>query len=147
MKTKACVGCGYCCMKRLCDAALRLYGNIKECPQLLWDEEKNRYICGLMIISGKVGLGYREELGAGAGCCSSLNSWRNDVKKRTGIETSTFFNPLPSLMQKFIRCLASEFISADTIILTLERFESMLKKRRLFRRRNKRNKNKYCKCI
>ena len=128
MKTKECIGCGYCCMERLCDPALRLYGNLKECPQLIWEEQDNRYVCGLMLIGGPVGLGYRQELSAGAGCCAGLNSWRLDVKKRTGIELSTYLNPLPKLMQMFIRCLAAEFISGSTIVLALGRLESMLNK-------------------
>ncbi len=81
-----------------------------------------------MTISGNVGFWYREELSAGAGCCSGLNSWRLDVKKRTGIELSTHLNPLPKLLQMFIRCLAAEFISGDTIVLALGSLHSMLEK-------------------
>jgi len=123
-----CVGCGYCCMKTPCDASRRLYGNIKECPQLLWDEDKSRYMCGLMMIAGPVGDGYREELYAGAGCCCGLNSWRKDVRKRTGVELSSNLNPLPKVMQIFISCLAKEFTSTDKMVLMLSRLSSELKK-------------------
>lgn len=124
----ACVGCGYCCIKTPCDASRRLYGNVKECPQLLWDENRSRYLCGLMIIGGLVGEGYRKELYAGAGCCCGLNSWRQDVRKRTGIEVSTHINPLPKLLQKFVVCLSKEFTSTDSMVLLLTRFASELKK-------------------
>lgn len=127
MKTTECVGCGCCCMKAPCDASRRLYGTIKECPQLMWDEQKDRYICGLMIISGMVGEGYRQELSAGAGCCMGMNTWRLDVKKRVVMDSSPYANPLPKLLQLFIRCLSAEFISGDVIVLTMGRLKGMLK--------------------
>jgi len=122
-----CVGCGYCCMKTPCDASRRLYGTIKECPQLIWDEQTSRYNCGLMLIHGMIGEGYKKELHAGAGCCSGMNTWRKDVKKRTGIETSTHLNPLPKLLQIFIKCLSSENISSDVMFLLLGRMQIDLK--------------------
>ena len=127
MKIKKCIGCGYCCMKSPCEASLRLYGSIKECPQLIWNEQTNRYNCNLMLLPGLIGQGYREELFAGTGCCSSLNSWRLDVKKRTGIELSTHCNPLPKLLQQFIKCLAAQFVSGDVISLTISSLINMLK--------------------
>ena len=122
-----CVGCGYCCIKTPCDAARRLYGTIKECPQLIWDDQTSRYNCGLMIIPGLIGEGYRQELHAGAGCCCGMNTWRKDVKKRTGIEASTNLNPLPKLLQIFIKCLALENISSDVMFLLLGRMKINLK--------------------
>lgn len=123
---RECVGCGYCCMKTPCDAARRLYPNVEHCPQLNWNGE--RYVCGLMEISGPLGEQYKKELYAGAGCCASLNSWRNDVKKREPELKRTNINPLPETMQMFIRALASEFISSDIIYLALEKFKKdMLK--------------------
>jgi hypothetical protein len=80
------------------------------------------------MINGPLGEQYRKELFAGEGCCCGLNSWRQDVKKRTGIETSTYLNPLPKLMQQFLTCLAGEFISGDSLILTVYKFKSMLEK-------------------
>lgn len=115
-------------MKTPCDASRRLYGSIKECPQLIWDDENNRYQCGLMLIPGLIGEGYRQELYAGAGCCSSMNSWRKDVKKRTGIELSTYANPLPPMLQKFIKCLAREFVSNDKMTLLIYGFMHELQK-------------------
>jgi len=112
-----CVGCGYCCMKTPCDAARRLYPHAKKCPQLEWVED--RYKCGLMMISGPLGADYRKELHAGAGCCSSLNSWRKDVRKRIPDLEHTNFNPLPEIMQVFIQHLGRQFISGDVIHLAL----------------------------
>jgi len=122
-----CVGCGYCCIKIPCSAAVRLYGsNITECPQLKWDENMSRYFCGLMTIPGPIGDEYRKELYAGEGCCCSLNSWRNDVQRRTGVPNE--FAPLPSLMQKFIACMAKEFISSDAVAMMLSRLCCELEK-------------------
>ena len=124
---KACVGCGYCCIKTPCDVSRRLYGGgITECPQLTWEEDDNRYSCGLMRIYGDVGRGYRKELYAGEGCCASLNSWRNDVQRRTGV--SHQHAPLPKLLQRFIGCLARQFVSGDVITLTTLSFIESLKK-------------------
>lgn len=122
-----CIGCGYCCITDPCGASKRLYGNIKECPQLLWNENKNRYACGLMLIQGPIGDGYKKELSEGAGCCSSLNTWRKDVRQRTAESASGNFNPLPKLLQMFVRCVAAEFISGDTIVLIMSNLKSMLK--------------------
>lgn len=78
-----CVGCGYCCMEATCTAGLaansdRTY-TTSRCPSLQWNGK--RYVCELMMDT-KYGEMYREKLYAGAGCCSGLNSWRKDVKKR-----------------------------------------------------------------
>ena len=121
MKTRECVGCGFCCMKTPCDVSRRLYPGAERCPELRWNGE--RYICNLMTISGPLGDLYKKELHAGAGCCAGLNSWRNDVKKREPELNRTNINPLPEIMQMFIRALAAEFISSDTIYLALEKFK------------------------
>jgi len=117
MDATPCVGCGYCCMKTPCDAARRLYPGATVCPQLEWLED--RYVCGLMMISGPLGADYKKELHAGAGCCSSMNSWRQDIKKRIPDLNHTNFNPLPEIMQVFIKNLGGQFISSDVIHLTL----------------------------
>lgn len=127
--TKECVGCGYCCIKTLCDAARRLYPGARSCPQLLWIEEDNRYKCGLMMIAGPVGQGYRAELYAGAGCCSGLNSWRQDVKKRDHLDMDLTWNPLDPLFQTFIKCFANNFVSSDVVVLTVGMMEKPLKEK------------------
>lgn len=115
---RECVGCGYCCTKTPCDASRRLYKGADHCPQLLWIEEDRRYKCGLMLISGPVGAGYREELYAGAGCCSGLNSWRKDVKKRDQPDKDRYSNPLDPIFQIFLKCLSGNFVSGDVMHLT-----------------------------
>lgn len=118
---KSCVGCGYCCIKTPCDVSRRLYGGgIRECPQLQWIDEDSRYSCGLMTLGGEIGRSYRKKLYAGEGCCASLNSWRRDVQRRTGV--SHEHAPLPKLMQKFVGCLARQFVSGDVITLTVLSF-------------------------
>jgi len=127
MKVKKCVGCGYCCMKTPCDVARRLYPGATVCPQLIWTDE--RYECGLMKISGPLGADYRNELHAGAGCCCGLNTWRNDVKKRVQGLNRTALNPLPEIMQIFLRSLSKEFISSDSIYLAICGMQADLAKR------------------
>lgn len=122
-----CVGCGYCCIKTPCAASKRLYPSATKCPQLEWKED--RYVCGLMEISGPLGEQYRKELYAGEGCCCSLNSWRQDVKQRCVDLDRTNFNPLPELMQMFIVCAAQEFMSGDVIALLLNRFKLKLERK------------------
>jgi len=46
------------------------------CPALYWNGK--RYCCALADISKAA----RRSLQIGAGCTSSLNSWREDVKER-----------------------------------------------------------------
>ena len=124
MNTRRCVGCGYCCMKTPCDASRRLYPGATICPQLFW--VMDRYECGLMKIAGLVGEGYREELAAGEGCCSSLNSWRQDVKQRNTFEARSNYHILDREFQVFLKCFASEFISSDKISLILSKMQSAL---------------------
>jgi hypothetical protein len=123
-----CVGCGYCCLKTPCDAARRLYPGATACPQLRWEEQANRYVCGLMTIAGTVGESYRQELYAGAGCCSALNSWRKDVKNRHHNISDPYQNPLPQIFQIFLKCWAQEFISSDSIALVLANYIRQLEK-------------------
>ena len=124
MKIKPCVGCGYCCIKTPCDASRRLYPNATICPQLIWTE--NRYVCGLMQLSGIVGESYRKELYAGEGCCCGLNSWRHDIKKRVPEMERSSLNPLPKLLQMFVISLAKEFVNSDTIFLILLDFKKQM---------------------
>ena len=66
-----CVGCGYCCLKSQCIISERKYGRQDICPALYWNGDQ--YRCNV----------WREIDGIGAGCCSSLNSWRKEVKNRS----------------------------------------------------------------
>jgi len=130
IKIKECVGCGFCCLKARCIASLRLHHSAKECPELRWDEEKNRYFCKLAEIKGPLGDNYKKELYIGAGCCMSLNTWRTDVKRRDRKEANpSTYNPISREFQIFLKSLASEpFLSGDTISLILYYFKEELKK-------------------
>jgi hypothetical protein len=67
-----CVGCGYCCISVPCVYSLARYG-LEDCPALQW--AGNRYRC-------EHAEELAHELEIGAGCSSSLNSWRRNVKCR-----------------------------------------------------------------
>jgi len=122
-----CVGCGYCCSIAPCTASVRLYPGAKVCPQLIWEGE--RYRCGLMTISGTIGPAYRLELAAGAGCCSNLNPWRKNVKKRINTKIyNKLESTLDQITQLLIRCLASQITSEDQMYLLFSEFEVRLNK-------------------
>lgn len=123
----ACIGCGYCCVKTKCDAGVRLYSEITPCPALLWDGE--RHVCKLMQLPGTLGDSYKEQLHAGAGCCSNLNNWRREtLVNRVPPKIEVPDNPIPPIMQKFIKALGKQFISGDAIMLALLQFGEMLEK-------------------
>jgi len=67
---KKCVGCGYCCLKATCGLGL---DTPEGCEFLQWNG--SRYICLQALL-------HHAELAIGAGCTSSLNTWRKDVKRR-----------------------------------------------------------------
>jgi hypothetical protein len=96
----------------------RIYGNgLDTCPELKWTGE--RYICNLCV-KPVIGADYKEELYIGAGCCSNLNSWRQDVKPRRKQDVVLLpESNIDPLFQKFLYCLSREWISGDTIYLTL----------------------------
>ena len=125
---KQCVGCGFCCLKAPCEASVRLYKGAEQCPQLIWTGPVNRYLCGLMTLPEPLGESYRKELYANTGCCSGLNSWRNDVKNRHHNISDPYQNPIPQMLQIFLKCWAREFISSDVIVLVLSSFIEDLKK-------------------
>jgi len=54
IKTKPCVGCGFCCINSRCIASQRLYKSADICPALIWSDVDNRYYCNLMMIEGSV---------------------------------------------------------------------------------------------
>jgi len=133
LKTKSCVGCGFCCLKTPCGASLRLYGTTTRCPALRWDTDGKRYACRLMQLPGVIGERYRAELYAGAGCCAGLNTWRKDVQPREGGEIGDRIvpveaNPIPPIMQAFLRTLGQQMISSDVWALTCLAWVRELKK-------------------
>lgn len=73
----------YCCLTSWCIPALQLHLRFEEgddCPELYWNGEK--YRCKLAELPGKKGEEYRKLLDIGEGCCSTLNTWRLDVRER-----------------------------------------------------------------
>lgn len=128
IQARPCVGCGYCCMQTKCSAGLRLYPSAETCPALVWSVSDKRYWCKLMTPNDKVGEGYRDELYAGAGCCSALNTWRQDVKERLPKlkrDECAIINIDP-LFQIFLKALGREMISGDVLYLILSGMESNL---------------------
>jgi len=79
---KACIGCGYCCMKSPCAVSLfAKYWKNGSCQALKWNGK--RYVCLYIIDAKEIKRTEREfDLAIGAGCCSSMNTWRNEVKNR-----------------------------------------------------------------
>lgn len=130
LKTKPCVGCGYCCLKAKCDAGMRLYKSADVCNALIWSEEKNRYYCNLMTLPGNLGFEYKKELYAGDGCCCGLNSWRNEVIKREVKKPEKPVN-LDPFFQIFLKSLGRQWLSGDIIALTIFQFQDELSKRDL----------------
>jgi hypothetical protein len=140
--TKRCVGCGYCCITSPCLVSQRIYGHgIVRCPELIWTPEKERYICRLMTLPGNIGSRYRKELYAGAGCCSGLNSWRKDVRRRDEVRIirhdglfrdeikndSQEGDVLDPLFQKFLVSMAREMMTtSDALALLLHGFQQRL---------------------
>ena len=128
LRTKPCVGCGFCCLKAKCAAGVRLYRSSDICNALIWSKEKNRYYCDLMELPGILGETYREELYAGAGCCSNLNTWRQNVINRTEEKKEKIINIGP-LFQIFLKAMGREMISGDSLYLMISGFETELKSR------------------
>jgi len=69
----SCVGCGHCCLEATCLLGVYFFDRLYPCPALIWDGK--RYRCQLAEQ-------YGERLYIGSGCCSPLNAWRKEVKKR-----------------------------------------------------------------
>ena len=80
----SCIGSGYCCWKAPCMLAQRVHGPVSgPCPSLVFD--KGRHWCGEVLKADEDDkLKIIDNLAIGAGCCSSLNSWRREpIRDRT----------------------------------------------------------------
>lgn len=129
-----CIGCGYCCSKVICPDGVS-YHKITDtsmysvCPSLIWDESKQRHMCKLIQMpDGALKERYKVSLAIGAGCCSGMNDWRRQpLRNRTEFNHTDYSNCIPPLMQKFIRSLSRQFISSDTIQLTMHSLKHQLK--------------------
>ena len=69
-RVRACVGCGYCCLKAPC--LPQEIDDKGRCLHLYWNGE--RYRCRRIEEDHWVAQAYK-----GTGCSSSLNSWRKEV--------------------------------------------------------------------
>lgn len=90
MDALPCVGCGWCCLQDQCEVSHRLHGYLPRCPELRWDQVRNRYHCALVAAVLQTPLKARtprdihllRELFVGQGCCAPLNAWRGSVCQR-----------------------------------------------------------------
>jgi len=75
-----CVGCGYCCTKAPCLIGKELHGDKIPCPELLFAQGRHwcRWVMAQELIGEGEGVTAAKALDIGAGCCSSLNTWRNE---------------------------------------------------------------------
>jgi hypothetical protein len=86
-----CTGCGYCCVSVTCGAGQVKYGEKRPCKGLIWNAISNRHFCKLCLGETKAAYAYQDALHVGAGCCSSLNSWRRKpLKDRTKTKSNTY---------------------------------------------------------
>jgi hypothetical protein len=116
LRARECVGCGYCCRTAPCMAAQRVYGPVDTCPGLKWDGAK--YRCELCEKPGDIGARYREELAIGAGCCSPLNSDRQQIPPP--VPPVLLQKHVSEDLREFLRQLPRFFITGDQIWLTLD---------------------------
>lgn len=81
-----CVGCGYCCTTSVCIVGvihLSLSPTDARLPCPALEFRDGRHWCGLIDkFEGEDKKLITELLSIGAGCCSSLNTWRNEIKDR-----------------------------------------------------------------
>ena len=76
-----CNGCGVCCAVGPCPVAHLLLLQLKgKCRALLWQDEANRYMCGMVVypdryvrlipqsLRGRIGSFFASRIAAGAGC-------------------------------------------------------------------------------
>jgi len=68
-----CRGCGFCCLQATCSLGVNLFGSTYPCPALSWNGKMHR--C-------KLAGDFADRLYIGSGCCSPLNSWREDIIER-----------------------------------------------------------------
>jgi len=82
MRTKPCIGCGYCCKVAVCGAGQLIYSLPAKgpCPVLIWDDLQHRWWCR-MLLKDDI---FHSTLGVNAGCGSSLNSYRRKIFFRKG---------------------------------------------------------------
>ena len=115
IKTKDCVGCGFCCKKAPCALANRIFGATESCPALKWDEENGRYWCDICKKDNIISAKYRVELYIGEGCCCGLNSDRNNIRPPIP-KHKTYSKEVKALLYAMARDM---FCSGDALWLTI----------------------------
>lgn len=120
--TKACVGCGFCCRKAPCGAALA-FGTLdkdNKCSVLRWNG--SRYLCGFIINEHYAPIRERfyNELHIGAGCCAGLNTDRQNIPspEACGLaEIQPPQVPTKKLVWAFAKGCGSAWVSGDCKVL------------------------------
>ena len=127
-EARPCLGCGFCCLQAQCGLSVRVHAYKEICPSLYWNETRKRHLC--RAVEGDLIITNGEELDIGAGCCSPLNSWRNEVKNRIPERmASTAFGemrdkiPFDKYFQEFVFILGKQWLSGDVVALTLGAFK------------------------
>ena len=76
MRVRACIGCGYCCRKAMCSVGVAYFGRrVDRCP-FLHRDDRGVYLCLLAVNGGDLA---HAALGIGTGCCSPMNSTRQEL--------------------------------------------------------------------
>lgn len=115
-----CVGCGYCCTETVCTIGTRIYGAMKSCPALEWDQLQHRHVCKLVLLPGDLNLRYRSQIDLDTGC-SIASPWKEDIRDRTGKSKVEVFQ-MDRYFKLFIYAMSREWISGDTKSLLLMRW-------------------------
>lgn len=73
-----CVGSGHCCTKSPCHLAYARLGAaaVAPCPQLRFDEEADRHVCGFYVDAEteEERVALKKSLSIGKGCCSTMST-------------------------------------------------------------------------
>lgn len=85
LRTRPCVGCGYCCTEGPCGIAINYYGSewLSPCPALV--EKAGRKWCKMVLqASGQKQRDCMEDLAIGAGCSSTMFNEMRDKQIAKG---------------------------------------------------------------
>ena len=76
MTRRPCIGCGYCCLKAMCAVGVAYLGRREDRCPFLHQDGRGVYLCALAVNGGDLA---HAALGIGTGCCSPLNSTRQEL--------------------------------------------------------------------
>lgn len=112
---KPCVGCAHCCRTAMCAVGFRVFGSVAgHCPALTYKD--GRYWCDLCRPSSLVAGRYRKELFIGEGCCSPLNSDRQNIPP-PGQDVDR--PKIGEDCRLLLRAMAHQWFTSDQLWLTL----------------------------